>query len=216
MSDKSDGEATSPRAAPNEAPPVRLNALGGGFAPPDLASDLIALEALPEAARAHFWELLEPNLARTIDESHARLARRFGDAFGVPPQLLMRLVRGCRLLLRSAALADVPVERVTIDLNVLCGEHPQVVQQLTAWYREALPRVRSREVVDALPDFGAVLEDVRVRRAFVPTSRHTPQLVTPLSAMTLSYRENGETRRLTLQLTAQAVELLLARCKELA
>lgn len=212
MTDSTDADATGP----GESRRVRLNALGGGSAPADLAGDLIALEDLPEAARAHLWELLEPNLAPAIGEPHARLAKRFGDAFGVPPQLLVRIVRGCRLLLRSAALADVPVERVTIDLNVLCGEHPVVVRELTAYYREALPRVRSREVVDALPHFGAVLEDVRVRRAFVPTSRHTPQLVTPVSAMTLSYREDGATKRLTLQLTAQAVELLMARLKELA
>lgn len=216
MSKSSEPDATVPVETLPEASPPRLNALGGAPAPADLATDLIAFEALPPSARAHFWELLEPNLARDVGEPQGRLAKRFGKAFGVPAQVLMRVVRGCRLLLRSAALADVPVDRVTIDLNVLCGDHPVVVRELTTLYREALPRIRSREVIDTLPDFGPVLDDVRVRRAYVPVSRSAPQMVTPLSTMTLVYRENGETKRLTLQLTAPAVELLMARCKELA
>lgn len=215
MSQSSEIEAVVRREALREAAPPRLNALNGDPAPPELAGDLLQLDTLSEAAKAHFWELLEPHLGREVGEPQGRLARRFGEAFGVPPQVLVRLVGGCRLLLRSAALADVAVERVASDLEVLCGDHPAVVQQITGWYREALPRIRSREVIDAMPDFGAVLEDVRVRRALIPTSRHTPQIVTPLSEMTLCYRENGEAKRLTLQLSPQALELLMARCKDL-
>jgi len=156
------------------------------------------------------------HLGREVTEDMGQLAQRFSQAFDVPPERLVGLVRACRLLLRSAAMADLPVEQVTVDLNVLCGEQPELVQHVTEWYRKALPRIRSRHALETLPDFGAVLEDVLVRQSFIPTSRHTPAVVTPLASMTLCYREHGEQKRLTVQITPPILALLRARCEELS
>ncbi len=215
MSNASPGDA-SPGEGSLPTPPPRLNALRGGHAPPNLADDLAQFSALSQPARDHFWELLEMHLQREVTEEMGQMARRFSQAFDVPQERLVGLVRACRLLLRSAAMADLPVEQVTVDLNMLCGEQPELVQQVTEWYRKALPRIHSVHVLETLPDFGAVLEDVRVRRGFIPTSRHTPELVTPLSSMTLCYYEQGEHKRLTFQVTPQILALLRARCEELA
>lgn len=200
---------------PSLTTPVRLNALRGSRAPLHLADDLAQLCILSSAARDDFWVLLELHLRREVTEAMGEVAQRFAEAFDIEVKRLVRLVRGCRLLLRSAAMADLSVEQVTIDLNMLCGDNPEVVQQVTAWYRKALPLVRSLHVMETLPDFGAVLQDVRVRKSFIPTSRHLPDAVTPLSSMTLDYREGGQRKRLTVQLTPQIVALLRARCDEI-
>ena len=143
------------------------------------------------------------------------MAARFCQEHDVPQEALVGLVRGCRALFRPAALADVAVATVTIDLNQLCGEHPGIVKRLSEWYGQALPRVRVEAMLGSLDDFGAVLDDVRVRKQYLPTSKHAPSVLTPLSTMTLFYREAGEEKRVTLQLTPDTLALLRARCDTL-
>jgi len=208
------GDDTADPGLPT-APP-RLNALRGSPAPPLLADDLRQLLTLPQRARDEFWQLLEMHLQDSLSDDLGRVSERFANAFGVATESLVRLVRGCRLLIRSAAAIDLAFDQFTIDLNLLCGEHPEVTKAIADWYRKALPRIRGQETLDKLPAFGPILQDVQVLKSFAPTSRHTPDVITPLMSMTLGYVDGGEQKRLTLQLTPRVLEMLQRRCDELA
>ncbi len=118
-------------------------------------------------------------------------------------------------LLREAALRDIAPAKVTQDLNLLCGTMPEVVKLCTGWYERALPLIRTMHIVDGLEDFGAVLSDVRVRTAFMPTSQHQPGAAVPVATLALSYSEQGQPRRVCLQLSPQMVAQLKRACAAL-
>lgn len=60
-------------------------------------------------------------------------------------------------------------------------------------------RVRTQLFLAALEEHGAVLSDVKWRVDLVATTSHAPRLLLPVAMLTLSYREGGEERRITLQ-----------------
>jgi len=206
----SNAPAASPTTPAPEALPL-LTALGGRPAPSELASHLAELGQLPAAARNEFGDFLALHLQREVPEELATVAQRFAKAFDIPLDRLSRVVSACRLLIRNAALRDVSVDQLIVDLNMLCGEHTHTVQLLSSWYHQALPKLRSLESLASLDDFGAVLEDVRVRKSYLPSSRHTPQVVTPIYDLTLCYREDGQRKRVTVQLDSKMAQLLRAK-----
>ena len=91
-----------------------LNSFDGGPAPAGLAQDLRQLATLDEAALEAFWGLLELNLAHSVDDRVGLAARQFCADHDVQESALVAMVRGARLLIRTAALADTPAY-ATVD-----------------------------------------------------------------------------------------------------
>ncbi len=191
----------------------KLRSFAGAAAPQGLAAGLLGLGQLPEDARQAFWDLLEPNLAPTISPSVEKLVDEYCGRYDVPQDSLVPIVSSCRTLFHHAAGLDLAVELMVEDLKALCGPETQVIRLLTAYYTKALPRIRSFIVIGTLADYGAVLEDVRLRMDYVPTSRHTPQAVTPVALLTFDYREGEERKRLTVQAPATVLQKLKLMCE---
>ena len=189
----------------------------GGAAPAGLARDLESLNGLPASAQDDLWQVLQHNLSAKLGPGVETYVEQFCAAHGLVVDALVPVVRAVRQLFREAATRDVAPAEVTRDLNLLCGTHPAIVKRVSAWYERALPFIRTMAVFDALGDFGAVLDDVRVRTAYVPVSQHHPDKLLPVLTLAVSYRDErtGPPKQMTWQLSPQAVERLKSVCAAL-
>jgi hypothetical protein len=192
-----------------------LAALGGAPVTAAIRERLESLVALPDLVRDELWPVVERNFATSVSPGVEGFVKAFCASNGARIDDLVPIVRGLRVFFREAALRDIAPAQVTQDLNLLCGTRPDVVKLATGWYEWALPLIRTMHIVDGLEDFGAVLSEVRVRTAFMPTSQHHPGVAVPVATLALSYFEEGQRRRVCLQLPPQMVAQLKSACAQL-
>jgi len=197
---------------PSSEPRPKLHSLAGAEAPEGLAADLDAVGALPQSARDGLWTLLEQNLGPTVDDSVEAEVDRFCAQHGVSQEALVPVVRGCRRLFRLAAGSDLAVELVAEDLKALCGAASETTRVLLACYAKALPLIRTQNIVALMTEFGAVLDDVRIRLDYVPATRHDGSKVVPIALMSLRYREGDERKHLAVQAPLELLVQLKRMC----
>lgn len=177
--------------------------------PAGLVAQLRAIDALPAPAQAGLWDLLEPNVRSSIGDEAEEAAVRFCEQHDLSVEAVVPIVKGARKVLREAAARDLPVEQVHADVGALTGS-ADVARRVAACYRRALPMLRAEAVLGSVERFGPVLLDFALRMDHVPVSRNVPEQAVPIAMVSLPYREGGETKRLTLQVTPQLLRKMKA------
>ena len=200
-------ESDKDGAAPRKESP-RLGTLGGAYAPDGLGADLGTLLVVPEALQQELWNLIEPYLGDKLDDRAqsriAQLARRHE----VAPEELVKLARACRFLFRRAAETELPVDRLAIDLEALCGDDPRVAQLLLPLYAKALPLLRRRMLYGSVADHGNLATQVDWRLDKILSSQRAGKVDTAVALMTFSYRAGNTDERITLHMLPDLVEQL--------
>jgi hypothetical protein len=206
------------RAARREAAeaPVRLRCLGGKPAPPDLASDLRALERLPPAARVALWSVLGPSLPEPLAPEVEGMLDAFCRTHRLKRDDLARPLKACRFLLREAASANVPHGTFVEDLRALCGTDAAIEQLFAAGYDAACKVVRQEVLQGTLADHGKLLLGVDWRLDSVLASSRGSKMRVPVALLTLRYREGDQTRRITLQVLPETLRQLTQTLTEIA
>jgi hypothetical protein len=94
----------------------------------------------------------------------------------------------------------------------LCGPASETARLLLACYAKALPRIRTQNIVALMTEYGAVLDDVRIRLDYVPTTRHDASKAVPIALMSLRYREGDQPKHLPVQVRLELLAKLKGMC----
>jgi len=199
---------------PPPAEPLRLRCLRGAPAPADLAADVRALVALPEALRQRFWAVLEPCLEADPDEAAQRRIFALCEELGVDPVSLQVPLRGARFLLTNAARAALGDDAFVADVEALAptGELRAAVGVLLACYQKARTRLRLSIVARTVADHGKLAEDVSWRVDKIIHSEHGDGVNLPVAVLTFRYREGDRSDRITLHLLPEQLQKLKEAC----
>jgi hypothetical protein len=199
--------------APEQA--VRLRSFGGASPPPELADDLRLVAAFPPAAQSALWSILGPCLTDPIPSRLGEKIDELATAHGIDGDALARAVRGCRALVRGAALHDLPPEAIAEDARALAGPDAPAAELLLRGYDAAKAQIRAVAVRAALGEHGRVLEGIDWRLDQVVASSAGGRLRFPVVVLTLHCRDRGGEEHFTLQATPERLHELRALCDEL-
>lgn len=194
-----------------------LRCLGGEPPPPELAADLRRLLELPQGARLRLWEALGPSLAEPVPVAVERLLDAFCQEHDVGSEVLARVLKACRFLVREASKRDLDRTALAADLAALApaegGDEIQAI--LLAGYDKAKALVRREIVRAALLDHGRLLTGVDWRIDTIAASSRGAKIQAPVALLTLTYQEGGQSTRLTLQVTPDMLRELQRLCAEI-
>ncbi|EYF08878.1 Hypothetical protein CAP_2739 [Chondromyces apiculatus DSM 436] len=200
---------------------MRLHALGGEMAPPQIMADLRVVLELPARAKEHFWEALGPCLRDPLPPEMEAHLTRFCEAFGVPDADLGNAIRACRFLLREASLRDLSrgafaddVARLSAGAAGAAGAE-ELSGLLLAGFEAAKKVVRGEVLAATLADHGKLVESIEWRTDMVSSSSRGDKIQIPVVWLTLGYREGERRDRISLQLTPEAVQSLKRVCERL-
>ncbi len=183
-----------------------LASYGGVAAPADLAADLARLDGLPAAARDRFWDVVAPTLvADPVPREVERKIDVFCAEHRLDPEDLAKALRACRSLLRGAAKHAVGAVGFQSDLKAL-GAPESVTALLGGRFESAMLRLRKQLVVDEIGAHGALLTGVDWRVDRIQDTKRAKALGVDVTIVTLTYREGGAERRVTLQVLPDMVE----------
>jgi hypothetical protein len=196
-------------------PPTKLRALGGRDTPAQLLEDAKSVGKLTPGAVAHIWTVLEPCLTQPMSPALASEISAFCLRHEVAEADLGRAIRAARTLLREAAAIDLSLAALTEDAAILFAEGEALCAQLVGRYEAAKANLRQVLFLNTLSAHGAVLDDVDWRLDYVAATTDAPRLLMPVALLTLSYRDHGDARRLTLQVTADQLGKLESICRAL-
>jgi hypothetical protein len=191
-----------------------LRCFGNRTPPAGLADDVRPILELPLPARKELWGVLGPCLAETITPRTEEAIDAFARRFVVQPEALARILRGCRTLLRAAALVDLDGGAFAEDVRKLGDGFDDLAEILLVGYEPAKRQIRTEIIRGALFDHGNVLDGVSWRVERVVTSDHGP-LGFPIAVLTLRYADRLKQERLTLQVTPEKLKELRAACDKL-
>jgi hypothetical protein len=195
-------------SSPADGPPPqpRLHCLGGGEPPPSLSGDLRALSQLSPIARARLWDALGPSLAEPVPSAVEALLDEFCHKYDVPGELLARVLKACRFLLREASRLDLPRAAFAEDLSAIAGDSKDVSAFLLSGYEKAKAFVRREIVHSALVEHGKLLVGIDWRLDTINASARGSKLQIPTVLLTLRYREGSREERLTLHATLDVIK----------
>jgi hypothetical protein len=193
----------------------RLRSLGGAPPPPGLEDDLRLVSSFPPAALAALWSVLGPCLTEPIPREMNRRLDDFARVHGVDGDALARGVRGCRSLVRSAALLDLPAASLVEDAMALAGDDAPVAALLLRGYDAAKAQIRAVAITAALGDHGRVLDGIDWRLDQVVASSAGGLLRFPVAVMTLRCRSGGREERITVQASPERLRELQILCDTL-
>jgi hypothetical protein len=88
-------------------------------------------------------------------------------------------------------------------------------REIVGRYETTKARLRQVLFLNTLLAHGAVLDDVDWRLDYVASTTEAPKLLMPVALLTLSYRDHGDPKRLTLQVTGDQLQKLKAICEAL-
>jgi hypothetical protein len=194
--------------------PMKIHALGGREAPPDLAHDLCRLLRMPAEAVSKFWQALGPCLAEQLSPETEKLLDLFCAAYRLSDEDLARAIKACRFLIQAAARLDVPAERFADDLDRLCPDAPLVKELLLAGYEAATSHIRQEIVRSALMDHGKLLVGAQWRVDVIDASDRGARMRQPVLMLTLQYREGAEMGRITLQVLPDMIAEIKGICEQ--
>ena len=194
---------------------MRLHALGGEAAPPQIVADLRVVLELPARAKEHFWEALGPCLKEPLPPEMEAHLTRFCEAFGVPDADLGNAIRACRFLLREASLRDLSRGAFADDVARLSGGSEELSALLLAGFEAAKKVVRGEVLAATLADHGKLVESIEWRTDMVSSSSRGDRIQIPVVWLTLGYREGERRDRISLQLTPEAVQSLRRVCERM-
>jgi hypothetical protein len=179
-----------------------------------LAGDLRGMLELPEEARAQLWSVLGPCLGDAISPGTEEAIDAFAQRFEVQPEGLARVLRGCRTVVRAAALVDLDGPGLARAIAALGDGLEAVTSILLLGFDAARRQIVGGIVRAALFEHGPVLEGVSWRTDHVVPSGHRA-LAFPLALVTLRYVNGAAIERITLQATRERLLDLKAMCDAL-
>jgi len=187
-----------------------LNSYRGAPAPAAVVDGYARFQSFSDAARSDIWRVLAPGLLEA-DLPAARAAfEAFCSDHGVAPQELGAALVALRFLVEGASALNLERAELAEDLARLGDGSGGAAEVLLAHYDEIKGRVRHRIVERTLADHGCVLTGIDWRVDEVRASDRGTDLGISVVLLTLRYREGGEQRRLTLQLTPDGLSQLKA------
>ena len=196
-------------------PSKRLHSLGNKPFSIQLEADLRSWLLLPERVQQAYWPLLRLNLAPQIDERISAAVRQMMEKLEAKADELVPSIKANRLLMRSAAALDVPSERFHEDMRALVGDEPSYVNQLTEWYTQALPLLRTELVSSTIAEHGNLASQLAWRVDMVTRSSRGANVNTPVAVFTFRYREGKTEKQLTLQMLPELVGKLRDACDDI-
>jgi len=200
---------------------VALICLDGEKAPAAIADDLRLVASLSAAARGRFWDALGPALPEPVPDSVETSLDAFSRAYEVHPNVLGRMLKASRFLVREASARNLDRAQFEEDIVRLCGgamspEAAIVAPILLSHYdaaRASLGAVAFRETV---ADHGDVLRSVEWRLDAVLASSRGHTGGTRMAVLTLGYGRGPEEKRLTLHVTPDKLEELRRACERMS
>ncbi|HEY4118866.1 MAG TPA: hypothetical protein VGM56_13465 [Byssovorax sp.] len=193
---------------------IPLACLADRPAPPGLADDILAIAALPVAARQQLRGLLSSCLGEDVSRSIDADVEQFSRLLGLEAPNVARGLKASRFLVRSAALADLDEAGLTADLRAL-GDTGAIAEAILPVYEAGKVEVRRDAARAALTDHGKLVEHVDWRLDYVATSNRGENLKVPVVVLTMRYREGDTSSRVTLHLLPESLVELRAMCDRL-
>lgn len=176
-----------------------LHSYGGGPAPDGLADDLAELAKLPAEARARFWEILGPTLGTDpIPREVERKIDVFCAEHSAPPDTVARALRASRSLVRGAARHGLGKGGFGDDLARL-GCDSETASLLVAGFVQAATSLRKQAAIRDIGAHGSLLTGVDWRVDRILDTKRVKALGVEVLILTLSYKEGGQERTITLQ-----------------
>jgi len=193
----------------------RLRCLGGHQAPPEVGADLAMLKMLPLAARRQLYRVLGPCLAEPIPNTMDERIDEFCRELHVDAEVLARVLRASRFVLREASIADLSEADLAEDLATL-GDTGEITNVLSPGYEMVKKVVRAEVARGALADHGKVVERVAWRMDQVTSSSRGGNLNIPVGVLTLWYRDGERLEQVTVQFPPDAQQELRQMCARFA
>jgi len=187
-----------------------LRCLMGHPGPPEIARGLGTLLALPEPVLQTYAEVLQVNLAPTIDDRVETRMKRYCRRYEIEPDVLAPSVKACRFLFTNAVKAGVDREAFIADVKVLLPEEQAmaVLNVLMPLFDEAFPKLVQAAVFQSIAEHGKVVRAVRWRMDVIKASDHGMKLDVPVATITLQHQEGPNAGQTSYQLLPeQAMEL---------
>jgi hypothetical protein len=191
--------------------PRPLRFLGGRPATPQLATDVLLLLELSTEARDKLWSVLGPCLSENVPATFQRDAEAFERAFSVPPNVLPRILRACRVIVGAAALRGLDADALEADLRELTG-NDEPGRILSRGYEAGRVLVRLEAMRGILLESGAVYAGVDWRVEHVGGTSRGDGLQFGYALVKIRYEEGGRQQHLTLQMTPEMVNELRLAC----
>jgi hypothetical protein len=199
-----------------DAPQERtLRSLGDRPAPPELVADLALVAGLPVAARDALWSLLGPCLGDQVPPDLNDQIVAFSGRHGAEPGAVARALRGCRVLVRNAAMLDLAAETLAGDARSVEGAGAPVASMLLRGYDAARRQLHDTAARAAMAEHGRVLEGFDWRLDRVVASGVGGALSFPVVVMTLRCRDGGRPERITFQADPERIRELHGLCEKL-
>jgi len=155
------------------------------------------LAALPDGARAHFWEALGPSLVEPVPAELERRLDVFCAEHRVEPAELARAIKACRSLVRGAARYGIDSAGFAADLKSI-GLVESSIALLSAGFPRAVMSLRRDAARRAIGGHGAVLTGVDWRIDRVLDTKEARGLGVEIAVVSLRYRDAEGDKTLTL------------------
>jgi hypothetical protein len=191
---------------------VKLHCLGGNSPAPELAADLRGILALPEAARARFWDVLGPSLGEPVPREVGGLVARFVQEHSADAGALPRAVKAARALVRLASALDVAPKLLADDLAAIANGSSAIADVILPGYERARGQLRAEAARRTVADHGRLLEAVRWRVDMLSASDRGLGLKLPVVTLTLCYREGNQREQLSVQVLPDVLRQLRGIC----
>ena len=190
---------------PNTAQPT-LHSLGGHAAPPEIVEGWKAMQGLAETAIRSIWDLITPMLIEPNQAEHQQRIQQFAQAHAADPLDVLAAVSSAGLLVEGARAHNLPPETFQEDVRHLSGgKLDAAARHVGEGYPKALAQVRQHAYQKTLALHGNLLVGLDWRIDRVESSSAAGKLAESVMFMTLSYLENEQPRRLTLQVTPEVM-----------
>ncbi len=187
---------------------VALACLDGGPSPEGLAADVALLRLVEGAARAELVDALAHVLHEPISAAADAALEALAQKRSLDTDLLGRVVRAVRFVLREAARRGLPEQALGADIDALTGGDPETRAIFVGGYGDALQIVRKEVLIDTIADHGNVLTGVEWRVDTIGRSSRGPSVEGSIAWLTLRYQREGQERSVSLQVVPGVLEEL--------
>jgi hypothetical protein len=192
----------------NEPAPLALRCLAGRPCPGDVVVDARSATKLSQAAVEQLPAVLVPCVTEAMTPTLASTLSQFSLRHEVAEADLGRTIRACRFVVREASAVDLPVEALAEDLAILFPEAKELRALLVERYDALKKALRAQLFAAALAEHGTVLDGVAYRVDLVAATDGAARLMMPVAMLTLTYREHGTNKKLTLQVPREVLAKL--------
>jgi hypothetical protein len=188
--------------------PIHLRCLNGAPPPQQVVEGWQVVRDFSDSVRQAFWNVLGLIVAQPADSANDDRVQDFCKTYDLPHERALLAMSACDFLLGSGVAQDLGDEEVYSDVLVLVDGDKNLAGEFRQRYALAKPELRRRVVEATLADHGALFAGLDWRVDHVTGSDRGVDLEASVVFLTLRYREGEDEKRLTLQLTPDAIREL--------